>query len=568
MAFDKGEWRPNKKQELFLSLPTTIFEGLYGGGNGSGKSDVLLVYSLTREWYKNPKFKQVFMRRTHAELKNEIVPRSRELYPRFGATFNKTDMVWTFPRPDQYGAGKWSGNAGAMIFLSHCEHEKDAHNYDSMEINLFTPDEITTFTEFIYLHIGFTRVRTNDPDLPAIIRAAGMPGGIGHRFTKKRFIDPSPTYVSDCEIGKPKIILGRNNIKRIYVHSTVKDNKHADPEYANRLEGLTNEAERKARLLGDWSAYQGQVFDEFRTKRYPDEPENALHVIKPFDIPDWWPRIVIGDWGYRAMTYVLFGAISPDKRVYAYRELSFIRTKIHEWGPVIKSFIDVENVRKIKFCKSAGQDKGQEHTVQSEIEKALGQSIELTKNSPGSRITGKMMLHEYLRWKQKPIIQQKDLPIYSDDYAQWIYRNNGPEAYQSYLEMFVQPEPETNIPKLQIFCCDEDDHTEHPNCCPLLIDAIQAASYDKPKKEKPAEDVAEWEGDDPYDTARYFVDAAEAYFNEASDEFEKLKKQQELINQLITTQDMTAYYRNARALESLENKVEYVSRYRRHRRSA
>src|SRR6185369_5374168 len=123
--------------------------------------------------------KQVFMRRTFPELRNEIVPRSREIYRRFGANFNRSEMMWTFPRPDQYGTGVGgSSNGGAIIFLAHCEHEDDVHKYDSMEINLFTPDEITSFTEYIYLYIGFTRVRTSDPDLPAIIRAAGMPGGV------------------------------------------------------------------------------------------------------------------------------------------------------------------------------------------------------------------------------------------------------------------------------------------------------------------------------------------------------------------------------------------------------
>jgi hypothetical protein len=558
LAFDKGEWRPNRRQEVFLSLPTTIFEGLYGGGNGSGKSDVLLVYALARGWFKNPKFKQVFMRRTHAELKNEIVPRSRELYPRFGATFNKTDMVWTFPREDQYGSGKWSGNAGAMIFLSHCEHEKDASNYDSMEINLYTPDEITTFTEFIYLHIGFTRVRTNDPNLPAIIRAAGMPGGIGHKFTKTRFIDPAP------EGGK--VIVGRGNVKRIYIHSTVADNPHADQNYAQRLQGITNEAERKARLYGDWGAYAGQVFDELRTRKYPDEPENALHVINPFDIPEWWPRIVIGDWGYRALTYILFGAISPNGRLYAYRELAFLKTKIAEWGPIVKKYIDKENPRLIKFCKSAGQDRGQEHTIQSEIELHLGQSIELTVNSPGSRITGKMMLHEYLRWKPKPVLPADEVPAYDAEYAMWLVRNKTEAEYKSYLDMFRVPEPESNIPKLQIFRCEEEHHDGHPNCCPLLIDALQAASYDKPKKDKPAEDVAEWDGDDPYDTARYFVDAADSFVNDANKEFVKVQQQERLMQQLSNTGDMTAYYRNMRTVEKASS-YKAVNRYNR-RRSA
>src|SRR6185436_18264890 len=107
--------------------------------------------------------------------------RSREIYRKFGADFNKSDMTWTFPRHDQFGSG--SKPDGAMIFLGHCETEEDAHHYDSMEINVFSPDEMTSLSEFIYLYIGMTRVRTSDPTLPAIIRAAGMPGGIGHNFT-------------------------------------------------------------------------------------------------------------------------------------------------------------------------------------------------------------------------------------------------------------------------------------------------------------------------------------------------------------------------------------------------
>ena len=57
-----NEWRPEPKQELFLSIPTTIKEAFYGGGAGSGKSDVLLLYGIVHRWHEHPKFKQVFMR--------------------------------------------------------------------------------------------------------------------------------------------------------------------------------------------------------------------------------------------------------------------------------------------------------------------------------------------------------------------------------------------------------------------------------------------------------------------------------------------------------------------------
>jgi hypothetical protein len=464
-------------------------------------------------------------------------------------------MVWTFPRPDQLG-GTGGSNEGAMIFLGHCEEETDVHKYDSMEINLFTPDELTSFSEYIYLYIGFTRVRTKVPELPAIIRAAGMPGGIGHTFVKKRFVAPWP--------DGGKIIIGKGNVKRFYVHSTVTDNPHADPEYSARLDGIPSEAERKARKFGDWDAYQGQVFDEFRDRHYPDEPENALHVIPPFEIPSWWPKMVIGDWGFAAMTYIGFYAISPSKKIYLYRELNWLKTKIEEWAPIIKDFVNRENPKVIKFCRSAGQDRGQEHTIQQQIESALGRPVELSNNSPGSRIAGKMLLHEYLRWRPKPVVPQSELPTYSEEYAMWILRNKGLEDYKSYLKLFDAPEEETNIPRLLIFRCDEAMHEGHPNCCPLMIDSIRACSYDKPKGNKPAEDVATFEGDDPYDDLRYAVDSAERYFIEAAKEFEKIQKTDQMTQVLLGNQDWTAYYRNMRSVDSV-SKIKVVTRFH-HRR--
>ncbi len=555
MSFDTQEWKPNAKQEEFLAIPTTIKEGFYGGGAGSGKTDILLIYGIIHKWHENSLFKQVFMRRTYKDLKKEVVGRSRELYGKFGATYNGTDMVWTFPRLDQYGAGI-RGNAGAQIFLGHCELEKDVHNYDSMEISLFTPDELTNATEYIYLYIAFERNRApKGSGLPSITRAAGMPGGIGHVFVKKRFVDPCP------EGGK--VIVGKGGNKRIYIHATLEDNKdHIDPTYSQSLDGRP-EAERKAKKFGDWSAYLGQVFDEFRDKHYPDEPDNALHVVEPFEIPEWWPRFVVGDWGFAAMCYIGWYAVSPTKRLYLYRELYWYKTKIAEWAPVVKSFNDQENVKAVKFCRSAAQDRGQDHTIQQQLEEALECPIELSTNSAGSRIAGKMLIHEYLRFKPKPVVPVTEMPAYSEEHALWLLRNKGMDEYKNYLLLFSPPEEEINIPKLQIFKCsnDEGNHEGHPHCCPVMIDAIKACNYDqKPSNGKAAEDVAEFEGDDPYDDLRYACDTAESYFNEAGEEFKKALKQATLIDQLKNTQDWTAFYRNARTIEAAD-RPKMISRH-------
>jgi len=450
-----------------------------------------------------------------------------------------------------------STNAGAQIFLGHCEHEDDVHKYDSMQIPLFTPDEITSFTEWIYLYLTFERNRSPiDSGLPSITRCAGMPGGVGHTWVKKRFIDPYK--------DGGKIIVGKGGNKRIYIHATYADNPYIDPTYGQSLDGRP-EAERKAKKFGDFDAYLGQVFDEFRDKKYHDEPDHALHVIEPFEIPDYWPKFTIIDWGFRANNWVGFFAVSPNKRLYLYRELTWTKTKIAEWGPIVKSFYDFEPPRFVKVCKSAGQDRGQDHTIQSEIERELGRPVELTLNTPGSRIAGKMLFHEYLRWTQKPLPPESDKPIYNEEYAMRVYRLQGKSAYETYLRMFDAPELETNIPKYQIFCCSAHDHEGHSNCCPMAIEAIKACNYAENKGDKPAEDVAEFNGDDAYDGQRYGIDAAENLFEESAQEFEKFKKQTHMEELLKQSGNWTAFYRQAEMLERTPT-VKTVNIFHRRRR--
>lgn len=525
MAFDKNIWKPTAKQEQFLSIPFTVREALFGGGNGSGKTDLLLMFPLVHRLHENPRFKQVLMRRTFPELRNEVVPRSKQIYSKFGAEFNKSDMIWTFP-------------SGAMVFLGHCETDDDVHKYDSMEINVFSPDELTSLTEFQYTYVAMTRVRTSDRTLPAIVRAAGMPGGIGHNFVKKRFIDPAPKG--------GRIIEGRAGNKRIYIHSTLDDNPHIDDKYARALEGISSEAERQARRYGSWEAYLGQVFEEFRDRHYADEPDNALHVIEPFDIPEWWPKIVAIDWGFNAKTWVGFAAISPMKRVYVYRELVFHRTKIEEWASYVREYIESDQPRVIKMCKSAGQDRGQEHTILQQVSSALNANVQLTSNTAGSRVAGKMLLHEYFRWQTKHVPVREQL-VYDEAHAQWLIRNKGMDAYNSYIES-LQPEmSEANLPKVQIF-----------NTCPELINAIKACSYDKTH----VEDVAEFEGDDAYDGFRYLIDACDRYFGEAESEMVKVQEQEKIAREFEESRDWNKLFARARAMENSERKKSFgVRRY-------
>jgi len=538
MTTGNKEWRPTKKQEVLVSLPDTILEAFYAGAVGAGKTDILLLLPFLKGWHRKAGFKALFLRRTFTELKNEVIPRTQTgniRFDQFGGKYNTNDKVWTFPE------------FGSYFFFGHCENEKDVYNYDSMQPNCVLFDELTSFLEFQYLYITLTRVRSIlGSGLPAVVRSASNPGNIGHNWVRQRFIDPAPKGF--------KLIRGKSGIKRIFIPATVNDNPHIDPVYRQSLEALP-EAEKQAKLYGNWSAFEGSVFSEFREKHYPDEPENALHIVKPFDIPAFWPRIVTIDWGYAppAMTYVGYGAISPSKRIYFYREQSWQKTSIEEWGGHVKAFIDRENPRIIRVCKSAGQHRGQK-TIQEQIEEALNRQIELTDNSPGSRVATKLVLHEYLRWKQK-FVPVNEVPIYDEEKAQWILRNKGLESYKLYLSIFDQIEEEQNLPKLLIF-----EQSPEGNEIKLLPNAIKTCVYDKTH----TQDVAEFPGDDAYDVIRYMVECADNYFGEAESEFKKVQKQQELIDKLTRDQDWTAFYRNSLVVES-QTKIQPINRYHRKR---
>jgi len=528
------EWRPTPKQAFFLSIPLSVKEAFYAGAVGAGKTDVLLLYPIVHQWYKDSDFKGLFLRRTFPELKNEVIPRSRKLFQKAGGVYNKNDKIWEFNTGLNHSRSPQG--VGALFFFGHCENEDDVHNYDSMQPNYAAFDELTSFTMWQYLYITLERVRKKrHSNLPMIVRAGSNPGNIGHNWVRKRFIDPYP----DGE----KLIRGPSGIKRIFIPARVYDNPHIDPEYIKSLEALP-EAEKQAKLYGNWGAYEGSVFNEFRDRKYPDEPDNALHVIDSFEIPEWWPKLVIGDWGMRAMTWVGHFAIAPNKRVYLYREQAWKGKKISEWAPFLKEHIDRENPREVKFCRSAGQDRGQDQTVQEQISIALGVPIELTSNSPGSRVAGKQLVHEYLRWTPKHV-PDSDVRAYDDEKAHWLLRNRSPQEYQSYLDSFKEVEPEVNLPRVQIF---RDCNRERK--IPEVVDAIKACIYAKDKEGREAEDVAEFVGDDPYDGFRYAMDAVERYFEESVEEFGKVQAEESLIQQLNATNDWTAFYRNMRTVES------------------
>jgi hypothetical protein len=121
------------------------------------------------------------------------------------------------------------------------------------------------------------------------------------------------------------------------------------------------------------------------------------------------------------------------------------------------------------------------------------------------RLGGKMLMHEFLRWKPRP---PRYVPAsgYSEETSAFIFRMRGTAAQEEYEAMFREDPPEKNLPKLQVF---ED--------CKKFIEAVPLCVYD----EKNVEDVAEWNGDDPYDGARYGLKAVDEFTKMSDTEYER-----------------------------------------------
>jgi hypothetical protein len=370
-----------------------------------------------------------------------------------------------------------------------------------------------------------SRIRRATQGLPTIIRSASNPGNIGHTWVRKRFVEP-------WRWGYKGLFDEKSNTYRIFIPSKATDNPHImdnDPNYVNRLR-LLPIAEQKSKIDGDWWAYSGQVFDEFRMQRYPDEPENAVHLCPYFPIPQWWPKYIAIDWGYTAMTVAYWFAVSPDARLFVYREYSCTKKSPEVWGADILRASQFDgNIKFATLDPSAWQNRGEQKLIWMQVQDALGHIG--VKQADNDRVGGKLAIHELLRWQPRPVRYVPKEGYRADRYDQ-IFRMSGLKAALEYRKMFDPEVPEVNLPKLQIL----------EGTCPLLVDVIPTVVYEDPKKDgKRPEDVKEFDGDDPYDAFRYGAKEYESLVTESTGVGEEIRRTSEMMK--LAETDMYSFYR-------------------------
>lgn len=537
-------WEPQPKQIEFARIPFSVFEGFFGGALFGGKSELLIMLPILYRLHEHPKFLGMFFRRTKSQHDETLFLRAQEYYKHVGGDFNLTKMTCTFP-------------AGGQIRFTYLERDEHARDHDGAEYHYVAFDELTHFTEFQYIYIT-SRIRRSTSDLPTIIRSASNPGNIGHYWVRKRFIEPYR--------AGGKILQDKHGNKRIFIKSTLKDNAiglKADPTYENRLQMLP-EAERKAKIEGDWWVFSGQVFTEFRDEKREGEPDNALHVIPPFKIPYYWPRIGALDWGYAANTYFAMGAISPSKRLYVYKEYCRPKKLITNYTRDIQILcaeeVELKNIKSIVIDPSSRKHDGQnEKSIFEQIAEGLGERIApLLEYADNDRISGKLAFHEMLRWEQLPRLKNVTPGGFNQDLHDSIFRNFGAKAALEYKLSFDPTYYENaEIPRLQIF----SDCEEFIRVIPLCVYNEDRGNVSRQRKKY--EDVAEFSGDDAYDTGRYLLKGVDRYIEEVLFKDEEFKKLDRIHQNFNKSKDQTSYHMAMRLHEARAQKhVKSISRTR------
>lgn len=295
---------PSPRQKEFLMADTRYVA--YGGARGGGKSWALRRKCLLMA-AEYPGLRILLLRRTLNELKENHVNQILAETGSF-ARYRAEERVLCFPN-------------GSRLKLGYCDAESDVNQYQGQEYDVICIDEATQFTEFQFLCLCAC-LRGGNPKNPKRFYLSCNPGGVGHAWVKRLFIDR-------------RYKKGESPEDYTFISARVFDNEFLmknDPGYLSQLERLPEKMKR-AWLYGEWDVFAGQFFSEFRRE---------IHTTRPFSIPASWPRFFSCDYGLD-MLAGLWIALSPEGTAYVYRE-------IYE-----SNLIASAAAQKILACEEAGE---------------------------------------------------------------------------------------------------------------------------------------------------------------------------------------------------------------------
>lgn len=327
------------KQREAIKTSESVENTLFGGAKGGGKSHSVRAKELKRR-LEYPGTHGVIIRKTYDELRANHINKMFTEYPGIHKWYNKAEKTIYYP----------NGSTTNFKYLARTE---DVFNFQGLEYEDISLDEATQHDELVYKTLG-SSLRTTNPDIKPSFFLTGNPGGPGHQWVKRIFID---------KVFKPD----ENPEDYAFVKSRVFDNQalmENDPSYLKRLQALP-ERLRRAYLDGDWTIFAGLGFDEL----------DSIHIVKPFRLPDNTRYLSGYDYGFtHPFAWVLL-AITPDGKIYVVDYIRKNKLRPDEQGQMIKEKLEARGISHIYIHSGTDiwSDKGSRDTIYEQLQKAVGE---------------------------------------------------------------------------------------------------------------------------------------------------------------------------------------------------
>lgn len=250
------ELTPLQQRALLVPL---LFDVFLGGGRGGGKTFALLMIAwVFIATYAGSRV--VFFRQSYPSL-HDAVLRSVEIFGALdpGATFNKSDLCWTFS----------NGSTFQFAALSDLDLYR---RWQGQEFQLAIFEELQQWADPILVDMLLSNLRSSK-GFPTRAVYAANPGDRGHHWIFERFLKARTDGVPFTTAA------GRQTVT---VRSTFEDNPNLPPEYIENLKAACahDPALFEMWKSGDWSVTAGAAFSE---------------VLNETNRVYWYP----GNWYYR-----------------------------------------------------------------------------------------------------------------------------------------------------------------------------------------------------------------------------------------------------------------------------
>ncbi len=291
--------KPNPKQKEFFASRAKYTA--YGGARGGGKSWALRR-KLVALCLNYAGIKCLLIRRTYAELKSNHLSAIISEYGEI-LTYNDSEKCIFFAN-------------GSRIFLGYCASERDVLRYQGQEYDVIAIDEATQLSEYQFSVLSASLRGVND--FPKRIYLTCNPGGVGHAWVKRLFINRDFRSNEDPMDYK-------------FIPALVYDNDillKSDPSYVAQLKALPAKL-REAWLSGSWDVFEGQFFSEFNEEK---------HIIDPSVIPKKVKRFIAFDYGFDMLAMLMI-AKDCEGNIYVERELMRPNLTLGEAGEAIARFV-------------------------------------------------------------------------------------------------------------------------------------------------------------------------------------------------------------------------------------